>query len=78
MSLEHSPVRGDSAAGARLLDEYADRKQLAEELDISVRTLARYDGLREGPPRMMLAGKVFYHRELARKWLKSRLEDPLA
>ncbi len=77
MSLEHHPAREDTA-GAGLLDEYADRKQLAEELDISVRTLARYDGLREGPPRMMLAGKVFYHRQLAREWLKSRLEDAAA
>ena len=78
MSIEHSPVRAGSATGGRLLDDYCDRAQLADELDVSPRTLARYDGLREGPPRMMLAGKVFYHRELARKWLKSRLEEAAA
>ena len=71
------PLEDDSGAGggAGLLAEYADRKQLAKELGVSLRTLARYDSLREGPPRMLLAGRVFYHRALAAEWLKARLSE---
>jgi len=73
MSIEHSPERQ-----GRLLDEYCTRAELADELGVGVRTLARYDGLREGPPKMMLAGKIYYHRASAREWLLARLSGQAA
>ena len=60
------------------VDEYLTRRELAAALGIGLRTLARYDALREGPPRMKLAGKILYHRERAREWLRSRLSDQAA
>ncbi len=73
MSLEHAPERQGVAMG--ILDEYATREDLAKELGIGIRTLARYDAMREGPPRLMLAGRVLYHRPGAREWLKARLTE---
>ena len=80
MSLDHPPSRqrDTKTTGDRILDEYFTRSELAEELGVGVRTLARYDALREGPPRLTLAGRVMYHRGKAREWLRSRLSDQAA
>ncbi len=80
MSLEHAPEHQDGAGTVpgRLLDEYTTRQELAKELGIGVRTLARIDAMRKGPPRLMLGGRIFYHREQARAWLKSRLSEQAA
>lgn len=37
-----------------LLEDYLTREELARELGIAVRTLARYDALGKGPPRLRL------------------------
>ena len=82
MSLEHNAARqdgaGTTATGERMLDDYLTRPELADELGVGVRTLARYDALREGPPKMMLAGRILYHRDKAREWLRSRLTKQAA
>lgn len=57
------------ANGAGLLDDYLTPDQLAEELDKSVRTIARWDGLRIGPPKTVIGKKPYYRREAVRKWL---------
>ena len=76
MSLEHAPQRQDNPG--RILDDYLTRQQLAFELDISVRTLARLDAAREGPPSMCWAGRRIYHRDRARQWFESRLVKQMA
>lgn len=58
-----------------LLEDYLTREELARELGIAVRTLARYDALGKGPPRLRLGGHVLYHREQARAWLRARLSE---
>ncbi len=57
------------ANGAGLLDDYLTPDQLAEELGKSVRTIARWDGLRIGPPKTVIGKKPYYRREAVRKWL---------
>ena len=71
MSLEHAPQRQDNPR--RILDDYLTRPELAIELGVSVRTLARLDAAREGPPSMSWAGRKIYPRERAREWFESRL-----
>ncbi len=57
------------ANGAGLLDDYLTPDQLAEELGKSVRTIARWDGLRIGPPKTVIGKKPYYRREGVRQWL---------
>ena len=76
MSLEHAPQRQDNSR--RILDDYSTRQELAADLDISVRTLARLDAAREGPPSMCWGGRRIYHRERARQWFESRLVKQMA
>ncbi len=71
MSLEHEPQRQD--APKRILDDYLTRQELATQLGVSVRTLARLDAAREGPPSMSWAGRKIYPRERARQWFESRI-----
>ncbi len=76
MSSEHAPQRQDNPG--RILDDYLTRQELAAELDVSVRTLARLDAAREGPPSMNWAGRRIYHRERARQWFELRLAKQVA
>ncbi len=80
MSSEHALQRHNTAGTVpeRLLDEYATRQELAKELGIGVRTLARIDAVREGPPSMRWAGRRIYHRERARQWFELRLVEQVA
>ena len=54
---------------AGLLDDYLTPDQLAEELDKSPRTIARWDSLRIGPPKTMVGKRPLYRREGVRDWL---------
>jgi hypothetical protein len=55
-----------------ILDGYMDEPQLAEALDKTPRTLARWRAQRIGPPVTRIGRKPFYNVESARAWLKSR------
>ena len=55
--------------GAGLLDDYLSPDQLAEELGKSVRTIARWDRLRIGPPKTLVGKRPFYRRDAVRQWL---------
>ena len=54
---------------AGLLDDYLSPDQLAEELGKSVRTIARWDRLRIGPPKTLVGKRPFYRRDAVRQWL---------
>ena len=54
---------------AGLLDDYLTPDQLAEKLDKSPRTIARWDSLRIGPPKTMCGKRPLYRREGVRDWL---------
>ena len=55
-----------------LLSGYLDDKELAVELNVSPRTLARWRRLCEGPPTVNIGRKVAYRREAVLAWLASR------
>lgn len=56
----------------RLIDDYLTREQLAEELDVGLRTIIRWDAMRIGPPRVKIGKQLYYSRASVRTWLASR------
>ena len=60
-----------SEANGTVLDDWLGRRQLAQELEVSVDTLARWEVARTGPPCIRLGRRVYYRRETVREWLKS-------
>lgn len=58
--------------GAPVLSEYLTDKQLACELKVSPRTLARWRRLREGPAITRIGRKIAYRRSAVAAWLASR------
>lgn len=55
-----------------ILDEYVSPAELAGELKICVRTLDRWDALREGPPRVKIGRRVLYRKSSVAAWLTAR------
>jgi hypothetical protein len=51
-----------------------DPSQLAQELKVSKRTLARWHVLRIGPPRTLIGKRVLYKRASVIGWLQTREE----
>jgi hypothetical protein len=54
-----------------ILDGYLDRVECAKQLDVTVRTLERWESLREGPPITKIGRKSVYSIASLRKWLES-------
>ncbi len=52
-----------------ILAEYLDDAQLAHELNVSPRTVARWRAMREGPPVTRVGRRVMYRRSAVEAWL---------
>lgn len=57
---------------SQLIDDYLTRADLAAELNVSERTIERYDAMRIGPPRVKIGSRWYYPRPGARDWLTAR------
>lgn len=66
-----------SRTNGSLRDDYYTRKELADELGTSVRTLDRWHAHREGPPRTAKGKLVLYRREAVRDWLETLDAQPV-
>ena len=53
-------------------DDYLTQQDLARELHVSVRTIARWHVERIGPPRIVVGRLLLYRRAAIREWLESR------
>ena len=62
----------NGASGTGLLDNWMTREQLAEELDVSIDTLARWQSQRIGPPSVKMGRRTLYRREAVQQWMVSR------
>jgi len=52
-----------------ILSGWISRLDLALELDVTVETLRRWEGLRFGPPCVRAGRKVYYRRDAVQGWL---------
>ena len=54
-----------------ILAPYLTREHLAEELHVTVRTVARWHSLRTGPRSIVMGGRRLYKRSDVAAWLDS-------
>lgn len=59
-----------------LLKDYLPRKPLADGLDISERSIARWEDLPDGLPSLMIGGRKYYHVPTVMEWLQRRTKRP--
>ena len=73
------PLSNKPATLPRLvLEGFLSRGQLAEQLGLSERTIARWEALRDAPPRTQIGRRVFYNIQSVRLWLQAREQQPSA
>jgi len=61
-----------------LLADYLTREQLASELRVTIRTVARWHWQRIGPPSVLLGGRRLYARADVAAWIRSQTEGAVA
>ncbi len=61
----------------KILDGYLHSEALAAQLGIGLRTLYRWQARGIGPPKTKIGGKVLYHAEAVRRWLKANESGPV-
>jgi phage terminase Nu1 subunit (DNA packaging protein) len=60
----------------KILDDYLTRDQLAAELNITVRTLSRWQEMPDGIPHVQVGGRVLYRISSVRAWLEAKERQP--
>ena len=60
----------------KVLDDYVNRRTLAEMLGCSPRTIPRYENEPNGLPSLEVAGRKLYRIESVKKWLEGREKRP--
>jgi excisionase family DNA binding protein len=55
-----------------VLSDYLSREELAAELKVSWRTIARWEALGEAPPRTQFGRQIRYKRASVMAWLQAR------
>lgn len=61
----------DVGQQSQILANFITRKQLADSLPVSIRTLDRWHAARRGPPRIKQGKLILYRVEAVRLWLQS-------
>ena len=67
----------EAPSAAPILDGYMTEDQLAKEIDRSVRTIARWRAIGEGPRYVRLGRQIFYRKTSVAAWLAG-LEQEVA
>jgi hypothetical protein len=68
----HTSVATKAPPRPHALADYQSENELAEELERSSRTLARWRAARIGPPYVVIGRRVFYRRTAVAEWLLKR------
>jgi predicted DNA-binding transcriptional regulator AlpA len=64
----------ETASVSSALEGLLRPEELAQQLDISLRTLARWHSRRTGPPRIRVGRATYYDVFAVRQWLRARNE----
>ncbi len=72
MSVMQNPAESGGASHNSLLGDYFSKTELAEALEVSPRTIDRWETARIGPPRTIIGRQVRYRRAAVEKWLLQR------
>lgn len=59
-----------------LLSGYLSQEELAREINVTVRTVQRWEAQRLGPPITRVGGRPMYRKESVREWLHSLEAKP--
>jgi excisionase family DNA binding protein len=59
-----------------LLSDYYSHEEAANELDVTRRTLDRWERLGEGPPITRIGRRILYRRSSLQAWLGARERKP--
>ena len=54
---------------SEVMSDYFPEKKVALDLGVTVLTLRNWSVRRQGPPRVKVARKIYYHKEGMVKWL---------
>jgi hypothetical protein len=68
----HTSVTTKAHPRPHALEDYQSEDELAQELDRSPRTLARWRAARIGPPYVEIGRRIFYRRAGVAEWLLKR------
>ena len=68
MSMDPAP----QATDAKLLSAWLTREELADELGVTNKTIARWHTEGSAPPCTKVGKKILYRREAVQQWLISR------
>ena len=60
------------------LDDYIPRRELAQQLGKSTRTLDRWQLERRGPRRTKIGKSIFYHVSHVSEWLERQTEETVS
>lgn len=59
-----------------LLDGYIERRDLAERLGVSEKTVSRYESVADGLPSVRVGARKLYRVDSVRAWLEAREHKP--
>lgn len=59
-----------------LLEGYVPESVVAEQLNVTRRTIGRYRREPNGLPHVKIGGRTLYHVETVRKWIAARMVQP--
>ena len=69
------PAISTDTSAVTILSGYIEPQQLAKELGISERTLARWHTMRVGPPRVTIGRRPLYKRSSVAAWIERQEID---
>ena len=73
----NSVTQGHPTSAPLILEGYIRRAELARMLNVTERTVYRWELLRIGPPRVVVGALILYRLDSIQQWLKSREQQPL-
>lgn len=59
-----------------ILDDYIHDSDAAAEIHVTTRTTARYRNEPDGLPYYVIGGRIYYHKDEFRDWLRKRVRKP--